>query len=91
MLDESACFFKFPSSNSNTSPSATDGPKVDLKALTLGDRCPRCNAKDSLIVGDGGGHHAARLDCSECERFVKWLSKSAFAAIESSAQNLGGQ
>ena len=76
--------------HSNTNPSATEPQKTDLKAVTVGDRCPLCNAENSLIVGDGGEHHAARLDCSECERFIKWLSKSAFAAIESSAHNLGG-
>ena len=36
--------------------------------------CPHCQST-SLIVSSGKGPHCGQLRCSDCGRWLKWLSK----------------
>lgn len=37
--------------------------------------CPHCNSS-SLLATRTDGIHSGRLDCRDCEKMIKWLSKS---------------
>jgi len=51
--------------------------------------CPHCDSPVAF-VGPGAGPHAARLTCSECDRFIRWVGKKELTAIELLAKALGG-
>jgi hypothetical protein len=36
--------------------------------------CPYCFTNNRLVASAPSGIHAGRLDCTECDRFVRWLS-----------------
>lgn len=42
--------------------------------------CPVCGTSD-LLVSPGTGPHAARLDCDQCRRFIKWLGRDKAAQL----------
>jgi hypothetical protein len=42
--------------------------------------CRYCGSED-LEIGDGAGPHAVRVDCADCKRFQKWISKAAAAQL----------
>lgn len=44
--------------------------------------CPRCASPGPHVPGPGGGPHHARLVCSQCGAFVKWLPKPRPVAQE---------
>jgi ssDNA-binding Zn-finger/Zn-ribbon topoisomerase 1 len=45
------------------------------RRLNLDSPCPRCNGTEGKIQ-TGTGPHAAKLECSRCGRFTKWISKN---------------
>ena len=42
--------------------------------------CPRCAGSVSAI-GEGKGPHAAKVTCSDCGRFIQWLSKRSLTEL----------
>lgn len=48
--------------------------------------CPNCGGSAGKL-GEGKGPHAAKIVCSSCDRFIKWLSKSALSDL---LQSQGG-
>lgn len=51
--------------------------------------CMDCGCTDRQI-GPGAGPHVARLTCSECESFVRWVGKKELTAIDTLASMFGG-
>jgi transposase-like protein len=51
--------------------------------------CPSCGST-TAIVEPGTGPHVARLTCSECDRFIRWIGKKELTAIEALATVFGG-
>jgi hypothetical protein len=41
--------------------------------------CSFCNS-ENLEIREGKGPHAGALYCADCERWLKWISKSLIAA-----------
>jgi hypothetical protein len=55
----------------------------------LNVNCPHC-ASTTALIGPGAGPHAARLTCSECDRFIRWVGKRELAAITALETVFGG-
>ena len=52
----------------NLTPLAT--PKHDEETV-----CRQCGTIDTHETGPGAGPHLARLTCSHCKSFIKWVGK----------------
>lgn len=45
--------------------------------------CKYCGLVNDFRLGEGKGPHAGSIICNGCERFIKWISKSALIFIQS--------
>lgn len=71
-------------SDSNTGiPHSTVGNRV--LTITLVKPCPRCQGGEGA-VRPGKGPHAGRLECSECQRFIRWISKKELSMTSGGAK-----
>jgi hypothetical protein len=37
-----------------------------------------CGSQHGLIFPSGNDTHAGRINCADCQKFLKWISKSEF-------------
>jgi hypothetical protein len=47
--------------------------------------CPSCGCQSQRIA-EGSGPHAAKLECADCGRWQKWISRSLLAQIQEGAK-----
>ena len=62
-----------------------------IDAVTRISSCPSCNG-DNLALAPGKGIHTMQLRCVDCDRWLKWISKSdisRIAAIAAQAKREG--
>jgi len=76
---------RFGAASSAPEPS-TDNTLVGL-AITLLERCPRCNGHDA-VIGAGRGPHKASIMCA-CGRHLGWMSHEAFKFLSATARQFG--
>ncbi|MEM9091631.1 MAG: hypothetical protein AAGC93_23195 [Cyanobacteria bacterium P01_F01_bin.53] len=55
--------------------------KDPLKDLRLPITCPNCSWHRGKVITLDSGPHAAKLECSACGRWIKWLSKKKLEQI----------
>ena len=49
-----------------------------MKRCQLFKPCPSCGNDKGHIYPSGNNYHAGKIHCSQCDRFLKWISKREF-------------
>ena len=53
-----------------------------LFSFQANDECSRCGSTEQRILAtEPSNPHAGKLECAQCEKYIKWIGKAELARI----------